>query len=86
MKRQFFTPGQKVPDTGIYFAKHHGHKLAEKFVFLKGGRFPHCPRCEQVDFELLQAAPYIFSDPDFCVRTRKESPGERDDERLGKIV
>ena len=86
MKRQFFAPGQKVPATGIYFAKHHGHKLAEKVVFLQGGRFPRCPRCEQVDFELLQAAPYIFSDPDFCALTREGVPGKREHESRRKIV
>jgi uncharacterized membrane protein len=74
MKRQFFTTGQRIPTTGIYLAKHCGHKLAEKCVFLKGGRFPRCSRCERIAFELLQAAPYIFSDPDFCVRTRGETP------------
>ncbi len=84
MKRLFFTTGEKIPATGIYLAKHRGHKLVEKFVFLIGGRFPRCPRCERVIFELLQAAPYIFSDPDFSVLTCEETPG--DDEHLRKIV
>ncbi|HZR29309.1 MAG TPA: hypothetical protein VFA71_11085 [Terriglobales bacterium] len=86
MKRQSFITGQTVPATGIYLVKHRQHKLAEEVVFLKGGQFPPCSRCARMGFELLQAAPYIFSDPDFGVPTSEKLSAEDDDEFLRRVV
>jgi len=84
MKRQFFTTGETIPATGIYQEKHRRHKLLKQAVFLQGSRFPGCLRCERIVFELLQAAPHIFSDPDFLVLPSKELPVRVADEGLRK--
>jgi len=68
LKRHFFTTGQNIPATGIYRVKHDSHRLPSECTLLKGQQFPRCAKCgDRVLFELLHAAPDVFSDPDFNV-------------------
>lgn len=50
-------PGQVVPESGIYRVIHyppHPQTIAE-LTFIKGRRFPFCPGCREVSFELIYA-------------------------------
>ena len=84
MKRHVFRAGEKIPATGVYLAKHRGHKLSEEVALFEDERFPRCPRCEQITFKLLRTVPHIFSDPDFC-HAGEEPSGKREDKLTRKI-
>jgi hypothetical protein len=63
----FFQAGQIVPESGIYQVIHHEeHRPSHEAVMHRGDAFPSCDQChEQVRFQVLHIAPYIFDDEDF---------------------
>jgi hypothetical protein len=64
--RRQFRPGDKVPETGIYEARHADGEEPSSSVHLRDETFLPCPDCaEEVRYFLLRKAPYIFSDDDF---------------------
>ncbi|HWF06758.1 MAG TPA: hypothetical protein VHA06_23920 [Candidatus Angelobacter sp.] len=64
----FFQAGQTVPESGIYQVIHHEeHRPSHEAVMHRGDPFPSCDQChEQVRFQVLHIAPYIFDDEDFA--------------------
>jgi hypothetical protein len=68
MKPKSFTTGLEIQATGIYRIKHGSHELPTEVVLHQGQQFPGCSKCDDaILFELIHAAPYAFSDPDFRV-------------------
>ena len=62
----FFHAGDLVERSGLYRVL-HGDERTETAVLLQGQPFTACDCCgEQVRYQLLRAAPYIFEDEDFC--------------------
>ncbi|MGH9568055.1 MAG: hypothetical protein ACRD4F_00350, partial [Candidatus Angelobacter sp.] len=64
---KMFSPGQPVPETGIYEVIHdRAHRETHEVVMHRGDQFPACDQCDQrVRFKVLRTAPYIFDDEDF---------------------
>jgi hypothetical protein len=62
-----FSPGQKVPTSGIYRAVHYRHRESDREItFVAGQIFPRCSQCDElVEFQLVQGVPSIAEDPDF---------------------
>jgi len=70
-------PDAIVPQSGVYLM-HHGeqHSPAVEIVLLSGKSFPRCEVCkDEVRFELVRNAPYIFHDDDFGERDANEPRG-----------
>ena len=52
MFRFAFTPGESVPETGVYWVYHYAHRISHPARLLRGERFPECHECgERVRFE-----------------------------------
>ena len=66
-EKKSFRPGDAVKQSGIYEVVHHmEHRAAHEVVMISGDAFPTCETCEQdVRFQLVRTAPYIFQDQDF---------------------
>lgn len=61
----WFQAGDLVEQSGMYRVV-HGDDRSETIVLLQGQRFAACACCgEQVRYQLVRAAPYIFEDEDF---------------------
>lgn len=68
MPEEVYSPGDAVPQTGVYRVTHQGHRAEHDATLLDGGHFPQCSRCgEQVRFQLVRAAARIARDRDFEV-------------------
>ena len=66
MPEQVYSPGEAVPQTGVYRVVHDGHRTEHEATLLNGGNFPHCVHCgESVRFCLVRAAAHIQGDRDF---------------------
>jgi DNA replicative helicase MCM subunit Mcm2 (Cdc46/Mcm family) len=66
MQNGRFRPGDKVPVTGIYTAKHDQHRKTHEVFATEGDRFPNCRKCgERVNFALAHAASRIDEDGSF---------------------
>ena len=66
MPNGWFRPGDRVPVTGIYTAKHDQHRDIHEVFATEGDRFPNCRRCgDHVNFALAQAASRIDEDTGF---------------------
>jgi hypothetical protein len=77
-----FRPGDKVPTTGIYTAKHYQHRLPHEVFAVQGDEFPPCRRCGQhIIFSLVQPATHIGADRDFSSssegKTKKARAGQK---------
>lgn len=47
------SPGEVVPETGIYTVNHKSHRLIHEATLIHGDRFPICRQCgREVRFEL----------------------------------
>lgn len=40
-----FSPGERVPETGIYKARHSGHSAAPQVIYEGGKKFQLCTTC-----------------------------------------
>jgi len=60
-----FRPGEIVPHSGIYRIDHDPtHPLMPREVtVIKGRRFPTCPQCRGISFELVHAAKHVREVP-----------------------
>ena len=57
MPNGWFRPGDRVPVTGIYTARHEQHRNSHDVVAAEGEKFPRCRTCgESVMFALAQSA------------------------------
>ena len=66
MAAQRYTPGDKVPHTGLYLVKHDQHRADHEATLLEGEFFPSCLQCgARVCFSLSRAAEPIRRDSDF---------------------
>ena len=55
-----YTPGEKVPDSGIYAVTHDpGHAREHEVTCIKGRKFPPCRNCKGARFELKKAAIHV---------------------------
>ena len=56
-----FITEESIPESGIYRVIHSkSHRLPHEVTLIGGERFPRCGGCDDaVEFELMQAAPYI---------------------------
>ena len=79
-----FRPGDRVPVTGIYTAKHDQHRKTHEVFATEGDRFPNGRKCgERVNFALAQAASHVDEDGSFgkardkpATKPRKKSSGD----------
>ena len=56
----FYTPGAKVPESGIYIVTHDPkHARQHEVTCIKDRKFPHCRNCKGVRFELKTAAVHV---------------------------
>lgn len=62
-----FTPGEDVPEAGVYELVHENCLSQElQMVFRDGQKFPLCQSCgSRVRFYLQRAVPHISQDRDF---------------------
>ena len=52
MLRFAFTPGDAVPETGVYWVYHYAHRISHPARLNRGERFPECQECgRRVRFE-----------------------------------
>lgn len=66
MPGELLKPGDKVPTTGIYIAKHRQHRLPHEVFAVEGEEFPSCRKCgSNIRFGLVQSAAHIDFDRDF---------------------
>jgi len=68
-----YASGSQVPKTGTYIFQHTSSRLpgcagpSGELILISGGRFPTCGACGgEVQFRLLDTAPYIAHDKDFA--------------------
>jgi hypothetical protein len=55
-----YTPGEKVPHSGIYTVTHDpGHAREHEVTCIKGRKFPRCRNCKGARFELRKAAIHV---------------------------
>ena len=55
-----YTPGEKVPHSGIYAVTHDpGHAREHEVTCIKGRKFPPCRNCKGARFELKKAAIHL---------------------------
>lgn len=59
-----FSAGMKVPESGIYQARHDCAPPRD-MVLIAGKTFPSCPNCDGLKFERVRTAAYIHDDADF---------------------
>src|SRR5438477_12351300 len=54
-KSEKFTPGRRVPTSGVFRVAHSGHRLEHHVSLLAGDLFPLCRTCgSAVRFELVE--------------------------------
>jgi hypothetical protein len=70
-----FSPGDRVPDSGIYDVVHDQHHRPNHHVMCSDGRvFPACQTCgREVRFELAIKVPVINDDSDFNSKQAEDS-------------
>jgi len=62
-----FSPGDKVPQSGIYRVQHYRHRIPHEITILQGENFPSCHTCgQQVRFRLERAADHANRDRDLA--------------------
>lgn len=60
-----YSPGEKVPQSGIYKVTHDGHTPAHEVTCVKDEPFPPCNTCKHPRFELVKAAQHITTHEHF---------------------
>jgi hypothetical protein len=56
MFRFAYTPGELVPETGVYWVYHYAHRISHPAQLQRGGYFPECRECGmRVRFERAAA-------------------------------
>lgn len=62
---QEFRSGQIVPESGIYRVTHDPihPEMPHEVTVIKGRRFPTCPKCKGITFELTHAAKHVREVP-----------------------
>ena len=64
---RLYPPGFSVPESGLYWAIHGGHRLDHLVLALKDESFPSCRTCGgRVRFKLAQPLNHFASDWDFA--------------------
>lgn len=58
---QDYHPGQIVPDSGIYRIDHNSihTNMPAEITLIKGRRFPICPHCKSISYQLAHAALHV---------------------------
>ncbi len=68
-----FSPGENVPESGIYRVTHRRHRVPHEITVLAGQKFPVCRRCGlQVSFELIRSAERPEEDRDLAAGAAAE--------------
>jgi len=76
MERDTFRPGDPAPESGVYRAVHHAHRLPHDVTVERGVPFPNCARCgDRVRFVYIQTAPSAREDYDFRSIARTTTKG-----------
>ena len=54
---QQLRPGESVPESGLYRVSHEPTHVGALYqlTFIRGRRFPGCPHCQVITFELLKS-------------------------------
>src|SRR6202040_1923615 len=54
---QQLRPGDAIPESGVYHVTHEPAHIGalSQVTFIRGRRFPSCPQCAGIGFELLQS-------------------------------
>ena len=66
MPENVYSPGDSVPQSGVYRVVHQDHRDDHEATLLDGGIFPRCTNCgDGVRFHLQRAAARIQKDADF---------------------
>jgi hypothetical protein len=64
-----YSPGQRIPFSGIYRARHDSHRDTHEMTMVQGAFFPACRVCgRQVQFIPLHTADRLREDYDFNYR------------------
>ncbi len=92
MLRDTFKPGDRVPDSGLYWVHHYQHRLAH-LARIRYQSFPECAQCgERVRFERAPMdtdpkAMWLREDVDFRHALRhlpeQDEEGSHDDKKQG---
>jgi hypothetical protein len=61
-----YKPGETVPDSGIYQARHDSHHKEHDVTCIRGARFPACKNCQRVRFILIRRAEQVDHHPEFA--------------------
>jgi hypothetical protein len=84
MPNGWYKPGDRVPVTGIYTARHQQHRDSHDVFASQGEEFPECRTCQNnVSFALAHAASRIEDDTGFgrgrkkTARSRNKKSAER---------
>jgi hypothetical protein len=66
MDRDTFRPSEQAPESGVYRAVHHAHRMPHDVTIERGMTFPECGRCgDRVRFVFIQSAQSVRDDYDF---------------------
>ena len=77
MPSGWFRPGERVPVTGIYTARHDQHRKEHEVFAPEGEKFPKCRVCgERASFSLAQAASRMEDETGFG-KARKASRAKK---------
>jgi hypothetical protein len=76
MGRDTFRPGELAPESGVYRAVHHAHRMPHDVTAERELRFPECGRCgDRVRFVFIQSAHPVREDYDFRGPEKKSVTG-----------
>jgi hypothetical protein len=85
MPNGWFRPGDRVPVTGIYTARHDQHRKPHEVFAKEGDKFPNCRTCgEGVSFALAQAASRIDEETGFGNARKAKAGKKRKKKSAGK--
>jgi len=74
MPSGWFRPGDRVPVTGIFTARHDQHRKEHEVFAAAGEKFPRCRVCgELVTFSLAQAASRMDDETGFGTPRKRKS-------------
>jgi hypothetical protein len=66
-RKRVYAPGDFVPRSGIYVARHEQHRADHQVVAIRGEIFPACRVCgASVRFHLFHDASHMLHDMDFA--------------------
>lgn len=77
-----FRAGEEIMVTGLYRVFHIDHRVRHEAILCAGGVFPRCSKCaEEVQFDLLAAAPQLQKDRNFSSLKLYEIPHPSEEQR-----